>query len=231
MPTASELMEMYRLLLDRLGPQHWWPAESAIEVLVGAILTQNTNWKNVEKAIRQLSSSGLLSLRTIYEARLPELAEVIKPAGYYNVKAKRLKNLVSHLVEGYEADLESFFSQKTSKLREELLSIKGIGPETADSILLYAGGHPVFVVDAYTFRILSRHGLCDETTTYKDLQELFMDHLPGEADLFNEFHALIVQTAKQFCTKRPACEDCPLANWGRTRPKVEAPLYENAPSL
>ncbi len=222
MPTASELMEMYTLLFDRLGPQHWWPAESAIEVLVGAILTQNTNWKNVEKAIKQLSARGLLSLRAIHETNLPELAEAIKPAGYYNVKAKRLENLVGYLVEHYEADLGRFFSQKTSKLREELLSIKGIGPETADSILLYAGGHPVFVVDAYTFRILSRHGLCDETAGYHELQELFMDHLPGEAALFNEFHALIVRTGKEFCTKRPACEDCPLADWGKTRPKVEA---------
>jgi endonuclease-3 related protein len=222
MTTASELMEMYSLLFARFGPQHWWPGDSPQEVVVGAVLTQNTNWKNVEKAIRQLSAGGLLSLKAIHEVPLPRLADVIKPAGYYNVKAKRLKNLVGHIVEHYEADLGSFLSQTTSKLREELLSIKGIGPETADSILLYAGGHPVFVIDAYSFRILSRHGLCDETAVYQELQDLFMDHLPCDAALFNEFHALIVRAAKEFCTKRPACGECPLADWGRTKPAVRS---------
>ncbi|RJR26306.1 MAG: endonuclease III domain-containing protein [Desulfobacteraceae bacterium] len=218
MSIRIELIEMFELLSSRFGPQRWWPAESQLEVMVGAILTQNTNWKNVEKAIKALSEKKLLSLKGINDIPLHELAVIIKPAGYYNIKAGRLKNLITFIVERYESDLKKFFSQDISRLREELLSIKGIGPETADSILLYGGGHPIFVVDAYTFRILSRHGMCDESASYHELQELFMDNLPRDASLFNELHALIVRTAKNYCTKTPDCANCPLADWGRCRP-------------
>jgi endonuclease-3 related protein len=218
MSVTSDLLEMYKAMFDRFGPQHWWPGETAIEIVVGAVLTQNTSWKNVEKAIGRLSERGLLSLKALHSSNPTELADAIRPAGYYNIKAKRLKNLVGLIASSHGEDLEGFLSQETHRLREALLSVKGIGPETADSILLYAGGHPVFVVDAYTFRILSRHGMCDETAAYQELQDLFMDHLPHETALFNEFHALIVRTAKEFCAKTPRCAQCPLFMWGRTRP-------------
>lgn len=218
MTTTSDLLEMYKAMFERFGPQHWWPGETAIEIVVGAVLTQNTSWKNVEKAIRRLSEKGLLSLKALHASGHAELADAIRPAGYYNIKARRLKNLVDLIASSHAEDLEGFLSQETTRLREALLSVKGIGPETADSILLYAGGHPVFVVDAYTFRILSRHGMCDESAAYHELQDLFMDHLPHEAPLFNEFHALIVRTAKEFCAKTPRCGQCPLSAWGRSRP-------------
>lgn len=218
MTTASELMDMYELLFARFGPQHWWPGESTIEIVVGAVLTQNTNWKNVEKAVKRLSEHGLLSLQALKEAAAEEIAQAIRPAGYYNIKAKRIKNLIGRIASSHGEDLEGFLSRDTSTVREELLSVKGIGPETADSILLYAGQHPVFVVDAYTYRILSRHGMCGEAATYEELQELFMDHLPSDTRLFNEFHALLVKTAKEFCSKSPRCPQCPLCRWGRRRP-------------
>lgn len=218
-PTSSagrKLMEMVRLLWKRFGPQYWWPAETPLEVIIGAVLTQNTNWKNVEKAMENLRGKGLLSLDILYSMEAAALAQEIQPAGYYNVKAKRLKNLVDYIFDRFEGDLSAFLEAGTPGLREGLLSVKGVGPETADSILLYAAERPVFVVDAYTYRILHRHGMVEDPSTYEELQALFMDHLPEDPSLFNEFHALIVRLGKEFCRRKPLCPDCPLSSWEST---------------
>jgi len=216
--TAQRLREMYTLLLDHFGPQNWWPAETELEVMVGAVLTQNTNWSNVEKAISNLRKRNLLSLEGLSTVPLVELAGDIRPAGYFNIKAKRLRNLVNFIVERYEGDLSAFLDEETQALREGLLSVKGIGPETADSILLYAARRPVFVVDAYTHRILGLHGMIDDEAGYYELQQFLMGHLPEDHVLFNEFHALIVQTGKTYCRKKPICSRCPLLEWGPITP-------------
>jgi endonuclease-3 related protein len=216
--SGQYLMEMFTLLSSHFGPQNWWPAETELEVMVGAVLTQNTNWKNVEKAIKNLKDKGLLSLEGLRSFSIAELAQEIRPAGYFNIKAKRLKNLIHFLVEQYEADLTLFLEDDTQRLRQGLLSVKGIGPETADSILLYAARRPVFVIDAYTHRILNLHGMTEEQTTYDELQALFMDHLTEDPALFNEFHALIVQAGKAYCRRIPLCNDCPLEQWGPSPP-------------
>ena len=216
--TGQKLMEMFVLLLKHFGPQHWWPGDTSLEMMIGAVLTQNTSWKNVEKVLKNLKDLHELSLEGLHSQSTHELAEKIRPAGYYNVKAKRLKNLIDFIVDRYGADLTSLLEAETGVLREGLLSIKGIGPETADSILLYAAGRPIFVIDAYTHRILIRHGMIDEQATYDEIQAFFMDHLPDDADLFNEFHALIVRTGKVFCRKKPLCPGCPLKNWGNLSP-------------
>lgn len=216
--TGRQLMDMFHLLLRRFGPQDWWPGETALEMMVGAVLTQNTNWKNVEKALKHLKDLNLLSLKGLRSLSITELAEIIRPAGYYNVKAKRLNNLIGFVFDRYHADLSEFLEEKTEVLREGLLSIKGIGPETADCILLYAAGRPIFVIDTYTHRIFSRHGMMDEQATYDELQAFFMDHLPDDPDLFNEFHALIVRTGKEYCRRKPLCPHCPLNTWGSISP-------------
>jgi endonuclease-3 related protein len=200
-------------MFDHFGPQKWWPGESVLEIMVGAVLTQNTNWKNVEKAIANLRQRDILSLEGLQSLSTAALAEAIRPSGYYNIKAKRLKNLIAFLMERYHGELLRFLEEETHVLREGLLSVNGIGPETADSILLYAAQRPVFVIDTYTFRILQRHGLIADPTTYDELQALFEEHLPADPPLFNEFHALIVMTAKAFCRPRPACRKCPLREW------------------
>ena len=206
-------MEMFDLMLNHFGPQHWWPGETEIEIIVGAILTQNTNWNNVEKAILNLKTDNLLSVEALYNALPSCLAENIRPAGYFNIKAGRLKNLINVIMEKYGGDITRFLNEETPKLREELISIRGVGPETADSILLYAAKRPVFVIDAYTHRILNRHGLSDDQVAYYDLQDLFMNNLPEDTGLFNEFHALIVRTGKEYCRRRPLCNLCPLEKW------------------
>ncbi len=211
--TGRSLLEMHRLLLDHFGPQKWWPGETPLEVMVGAVLTQNTNWTNVEKAILNLKAKGLLSLKALNDMSIQVLAEEIRPAGYFNIKAKRLKNLVRFVFERYNGTLEALSNETIGSLKEGLLSVNGVGPETADSILLYALERPVFVVDTYTHRILLRHGMADEQMAYHELQELFVDHLPEDLDLFNGFHALIVRTGKEYCKKRPRCSDCPLCKW------------------
>jgi endonuclease-3 related protein len=206
----KELLSIYHTLLSFFGEQGWWPADTPFEVMVGAVLTQNTAWRNVERAIENLKKEGVLTplgLKGIDEARL---AELIRPAGYYNVKAKRLKSLIKFLDGGYGGDLMKMFSEPLSSLREEILTIKGIGPETADSILLYAGEKPIFVVDAYTRRILSRHGMITDGTSYGDIQSLFMRSLPQDVSLYKEYHALFVQLAKTFCKTKPHCAECPL---------------------
>lgn len=216
--TGRRLMEMYDLLLNHFGPQHWWPGETALEIIVGAVLTQNTSWKNVEKTIRNLKQKGLLSLEELHALSPSALAPEIRSAGFFNLKAKRLKGLIGFVMERYEGDLPRMLKEAPSSLREGLLSVKGIGRETADSILLYAAQAPVFVIDAYTYRILHRHGMAEEEATYEDLQALFMENLPEDPALFNEFHALIVRTGKEFCRKEPRCGQCPLGQWGPAPP-------------
>jgi len=212
--TGDRLMEMYHLMLNHFGPQHWWPAVDALEMMVGAILTQNTSWKNVEKAIKNLKKRSILNIRALHSISVPELAEEIRPAGYFNIKAARLKNLINFIVERYNGDVSMLLTEKTDILREGLLSIRGVGSETADSILLYAVGRPIFVIDSYTHRILNRHGLADDQASYHELQELFMDNLAEDTGLFNEFHALIVGIGKQYCRRKPLCNGCPLEKWG-----------------
>lgn len=210
MTVRETLTEMYELLYDAFGPQHWWPGETPFEIITGAILTQNTSWANVEKAIANLKSAGHLTAEALHHIGLTQLAELIRPAGYYNIKAKRLKNLVNWLFDNYEGGLTNLERIGTGQLREELLAIKGVGRETADSILLYALGRPVFVVDAYTARITVRHGLIDAGADYEQLRELFESNLPHETPLFNEYHALLVRAGKEFCRPKAKCPGCPL---------------------
>ncbi len=203
--------EVFDLLFAYFGPQHWWPGETAIEIVVGAVLTQNTNWSNVTKAIRNLQNAGALSYQVLLEMSMAELAGYIRPSGYYNIKSKRLKNLLFMIRDRYEGDLLRLLSDETQTARSSLLAVQGIGPETADSILLYAGDHPVFVVDAYTHRIFSRHGLIAEESDYQSMQEEFTCRLPVSSALYNEYHALLVMLGKNFCKKtNPLCGQCPL---------------------
>ena len=205
------LRSVYGCLDAHFGDLHWWPGDSPIEIIVGAILTQSTSWHNVEKAIEALKDRELLSVSRIIEANDKVLAEVIRPSGYYNVKAIRLKNFCHFVQENYGGSLENMVADELRHLRDCLLLVRGIGEETADSILLYAGGKPVFVIDAYARRILGRHGFETEKASYGDLQAFFMAHLPPDAALFNQYHALLVETGKQFCLKKqPQCEACPL---------------------
>ena len=204
------LMRIYRLMFSRLGPQHWWPADTPFEVMVGAILTQNTNWGNVEKAIARLRQARMLNPDRIAGASLPRLAALIRPAGYFRVKAKRLRSFVRYFVHGYSGRWSAMARRPTAELREELLAVHGVGPETADSILLYALGHPVFVVDAYTLRIFHRHGWADERVKYHEVQTLITAGIKRDPVLFNEYHALIVMIGKDYCRKKPRCEVCPL---------------------
>lgn len=211
MSRADTYMEIYDLLYREFGPQNWWPGETAFEVIVGAVLTQNTNWSNVTKAIGNLKSRGLLDYGVLLHVGEEEIAECIRPSGYYNIKSVRLKNLLRVIEREYNGSLENLFADSLGNARENLLSAKGIGPETADSILLYGGNLPVFVVDAYTYRMLSRHSLIGEECSYREMQEEFMDNLPAEPQLFNEYHALIVKLGKEYCKKtNPLCERCPL---------------------
>lgn len=209
-PKARLLMEVFRRLLERFGPQHWWPGDSPLEVMVGAVLTQNTAWPNVEKAIGKLKEDGLLSLSGLLSIPEEALAGLIRPCGYFKVKARRLKNLLTVGAQRGRGDLKEFLSLPTEELRETLLAVSGIGPETADSILLYAAGRPVFVVDAYTRRVLSRHGWIRPKASYEEIQALFMERLPRDPSLYNEYHALFVALGKAHCRPSPSCQDCPL---------------------
>ena len=207
----NKIYEIYEILLGHFGPQGWWPGDTPFEVMVGAVLTQNTNWVNVGKAIDNLKKENLLSFEKLHGLPIELLAEKIKPAGYFNLKAKRLKNLLNFINDEYFGALEDMFSEDTLSLREKILTVKGIGPETADSILLYAGHKPVFVVDTYTHRIFSRHNIVAEEEGYYEIQEYFTLSLPEEIELFNEYHALIVRLGKEFCKKsKPLCRQCPL---------------------
>lgn len=210
---GNKLLTIYTTLFNHFGPQHWWPGDSPLEIMVGAVLTQNTNWTNVSRAIDNLKQDDLLSLEMLSALPVDVLAEKIRPSGYYNLKAGRLKNLLSFICEN-GGSLDAFFDSDLTSLRARLLSVKGIGPETADSIILYAARQPIFVVDAYTYRIFYRHGIIPEEATYHEIQELFMESLPDDVALYNEYHALLVRLGKEFCKKsKPLCESCPLKDF------------------
>ena len=236
---ASAIPRYYAALLEAYGPQNWWPAQSRFEVIVGAYLTQNTNWSNVEKAIANLRRAGALNVKALRALPLGKLEELVRPSGYFRQKAARLKGFIAFLDEKYSGSLDRMFAQPTEKLRAELLALNGVGPETADSILLYAGNHPVFVVDAYTRRLLQRHGIITAQTGYEEIRAL-IERAVGNAEAgalrpsqdgadprhkasrmsraarselaqhYNELHALIVRVGNQFCRATPNCEGCPL---------------------
>jgi endonuclease III related protein len=208
--TQTLLTSMYRALFECFGPRHWWPADSPFEVCVGAILTQNTAWRNVAKAIDNLKAADRLDPLKIYRTHHEELAQLVKHAGYFNVKATRLRNFVNLLVEKHGGDLDSLFSAPLPTLREELLSVNGIGKETADSIILYAANKPIFVVDAYTKRVLYRHGLVRENADYDSMQNMLEANLQSEVALFNDFHAQFDAAGHFYCKKNPLCDKCPL---------------------
>ena len=209
--TRKQLMAMYRALFKAYGPQHWWPGDTPFEVMVGAVLTQNTAWVNVEKAIKNLKRERLLSPARLRDVAPRRLALLIRPSGTFNIKANRLAHLMTFLGGRYKGSIARMLRDDPGELRKGLLHVNGIGPETADSIILYAVGKPLFVVDAYTKRIFSRHGLVSEGARYDDVQQLFMGSLLPDAGLFNEYHALLVKVGKIHCKKSlPRCNGCPL---------------------
>lgn len=208
--TSERLRDFYDAMHRALGPQHWWPGETPLEVIVGAILTQNTAWKNVERAIENLRAAGCLNWKRLRDVAPARLAELIRPAGYFNVKTQRLKAFVEWFWNRYGGDLDRMFATPVHTLRDELLSVRGIGRETADSILLYAGEKPTFVVDAYTYRILRRHRLIDDDADYEQIKDLFESNLPADIAMYNEYHALLVAVGKDHCRPRARCAGCPL---------------------
>ncbi len=205
---TRRLRAVYRRLQVRYGPQHWWPAREPFEVIVGAILTQNTAWVNVARAIENLRTAGRLTPAALRDLTEAELAALIRPCGYFNVKARRLRTFADWFGEKYDDSLNKMFAGETADLRRELLAVHGIGEETADSILLYSGEKPVFVIDAYTRRIFTRLGLTPKADSYAAWQALFMENLPTDVPLFNEYHALLVRLGKETCRPRPCCGDC-----------------------
>lgn len=219
MRTTALLTEIYDKMLTRFGPQQWWPGDTPFEVMVGAILTQNTNWGNVEKAIANLKQRGVLDPHAMLRLAPEALAELIRPAGYFNIKTQRLRNFLGYFVESYGGDTLRMRERPLSVLREELLAVKGIGRETADSILLYALDKPSFVIDAYTHRVLSRHFLITEEADYDEMQQLMMSSFPEDVPHYNEYHALLVRIGKDFCKPKPQCENCPLngLNWEKKK--------------
>ncbi len=209
----QQLEDMYKAMTSHYGPTHWWPGDTAFEIAVGAILTQNTAWTNVEKAIANLKQADLLHPRRMVATSLAELENAIRPSGYYRQKAERLHIFCRFLFENHRGSMKRLAALPLETLRPMLLNIKGVGPETADDILLYACEKPVFVIDAYTRRILARHGLIEEHIPYDALQQLFHHYLPRQVALYKECHGLIVYTGKDYCRRRPACAQCPLRNW------------------
>lgn len=208
--SRPELLNIFELMAGYYGPLSWWPAESAFEVCIGAILTQNTAWTNVEKAIAELKAAAVLDPVTLHRISHAELAELIRASGFFNIKSKRIKAFVELLASRYSGSLERMFAGKWQALRTELLQVNGIGPETCDAILLYAGHKPSFVVDNYTRRLFQRLGMIEGDESYEEIRSLFMDNLAEDVAVFNEYHALIVEHCKQFCRKKPLCKNCPL---------------------
>jgi len=207
----AHLETIYRLLLEHFGHQDWWPGDTPFEIAVGAILTQNTSWNNVAQAIDNLKSAEALTPETMTRLSPGELEELIRPSGFFRIKQKRLRNFLIYLEDTWNGDLSAALDGDLPAARDRLLGVSGIGPETADSILLYAGGRPIFVVDAYTKRVFARHDLVDDTASYHDIQDLFMAHLPHDPALFNDFHAQFVAVGKTYCRpKNPRCAECPL---------------------
>ena len=209
----QRLMRIYRALYSAFGPQHWWPGDTPFEIIIGAILVQNTSWQNVEKAISNLKRENLLSPQKLLDLRPYRLARLIKSAGYFNMKAKRIKHFMDFLSENYSGNLDKMFSEEIHNLREKLLKINGIGKETADSIILYAAGKPSFVVDAYTKRIFARLRLISEDADYDQMKTVFQRNLSEDVLLFNEYHALLVHLGKNYCRPKPQCQNCPLKDF------------------
>ncbi len=211
--TPALLRALYNRLFDAFGPQGWWPGETPFEVALGAILTQNTNWQNVARVLEHLKARGLMDPLRLHRLPAAELAALLRPTGYYHLKAERVQHFLAFLWERAQGSLDRLAEEPLESLRPALLKVKGVGPETADSILLYALQKPTFVVDAYTLRVLSRHGVVAEKTPYEELRRLFMEHLPPEVPLYQEYHALLVGLGKEFCRPRPRCAGCPAAGW------------------
>ena len=206
----SPLYQAYKTLYATWGPQHWWPADSKLEMIIGAILTQNTSWKHVERAILTLKANHAIDLHTLSETPHSKLASWIKPTGYYNQKAKRLRNIATLILNEYNGSIERLFEQPSDVLRKTLLAWPGVGPETADSILLYGSRRTEFVVDAYTRRFMTRHGWCNGNESYDQLKQLISHQLPSSLEVYQEFHALIVKLGQQHCKTKPDCSTCPL---------------------
>ncbi|ORJ54908.1 endonuclease III domain-containing protein [Geothermobacter hydrogeniphilus] len=211
-PTTTYLQRVYHLLFEHFGPQHWWPADTPFEMAIGAILTQNTAWTNVEKAIGNLRRADALQVAALHDLPPDELQRLIRPAGFFRQKSERLQLFTAHLIDNHQGDIRRLLAQPLAIARDELLKLKGVGPETADSILLYAGGQPSFVIDAYTRRLFGRLDRLPGDGGYDDLRRMFMESLPASAAMFNEYHALIVILCKEYCRKRrPLCGNCPLS--------------------
>ena len=206
-------MEMYEAMLDRFGHQGWWPGDGPLEVCVGAILTQNTNWTNVEKALDNLRTAGVMSISAVAQMDHDALAELIRPAGYFNVKARRLKNFIARVHEGCGDDIAAFLDRSVSVLQAELMGVNGIGRETADSIILYAARKPTFVIDRYTCRMMVRHGLTCPEDDYQLVKDLFESSLPEDLELWKDYHAQIVAVGKQYCRPKAKCAGCPLESF------------------
>ncbi len=207
----SHLTDVYGRLFDAFGPQHWWPGDSRFEMMIGAMLTQNTSWRNVERAIDNLRQADLLEPQALYAVPLEELEELLRPAGYFRIKAGRLRSLLQFLIERYHGSLDAMFETALPELRRQLLDVHGVGPETADSILLYAGHLASFVVDTYTHRVFARHGWIGFDADYHQIQDYIQGELPADVPLYNEFHALLVRVGKDYCRKsQPQCAECPL---------------------
>ena len=217
---AAKLTAMYRAMRDHFGPRHWWPGDSPLEICVGAILTQNTNWTNVEKAIANLLAAECMSIAALAEMPPDTLADLIRPAGYFNVKAGRLKNFIAHVRRAGCDRVESFLARPAAVLRADLLTVNGIGPETADSIILYAAGKLSFVVDAYTCRIMRRHRLIGAADDYESVKALFERSLPRRVAFWNDYHAQLVAVGKHFCKPKPRCDGCPLARFDHDVPAI-----------
>lgn len=216
--TSAVLPRVYSALYSAFGPQHWWPGSTPFEIAVGAILTQNTSWTNASRAVNELERRRLLHPKRLHGLSTRKLAPIIRSSGYYNQKALRLKRFVRHLICRHQGSLRKMKSRPVEALRKELLGLSGIGPETADSILLYALDKPVFVVDAYTRRVLTRHSLVSPKVSYEEIQRFFVENVPRSLQMYNEYHALIVRLGKEFCRpKTPRCDLCPLRQIGRIR--------------
>ena len=207
----EELLDIYQRLLEHFGPRHWWPADTPLEMIFGAFLTQNVSWKGASQAIANLKAQNLLALQAVLAVSHEELANLLRPARYYNQKAQRLKAFCEVIVKEYQGSLQRFLEEETASLRQRLLQIKGVGQETADAIILYAAQKPIFVIDVYTRRIFERLGYFKEPVSYRAMQEFFMNHLPLDTALFNEYHAQIDALGHHLCLKRkPLCQECPL---------------------
>ncbi|RKX72698.1 endonuclease [candidate division TA06 bacterium] len=211
----DKIIKLYNILYKYFGPQNWWPGDTIDEIIIGAILTQNTSWKNVEKAINNLKKADILSLYKIYYGDKEKIIEAIKPSGFYNQKYNTLKNISTLFFRNYKHSYENILRNDISSIKKNILSVKGIGNETCDSILLYAFKKPTFVVDTYTVRILLRHNLIDIKDKYNDVKKLFSDSLESNIELYNEYHALLVRIGKEYCLKKdPLCNKCPIKKGG-----------------